>query len=188
MTFPKLTDRDRRTVRLATLGLGLYLALFFGFKVWGSLRGRRAEYAQLRREAVTLRQKFDLYHSRTVRLKRLMESFQMDPAQLNPTTLVADASAALQQTAMQGGLQLGPIRETLSRTSDRELGTIRLEAAGQVPQLITFLHRLRSLGFPLIIDSLQFSPEPRRPGFIKIQLGLILLNYDRWDEKEAPNA
>lgn len=188
MMFPKLTDRDRRTVRMAALGLSLYLALFFGLKVWGSLRERRAEYAQLRREAATLRQKFDLYHSRTVRLERLMDSFQMDPAQVNPTTLVADASAALQQTAMQGGLQLGPIRETLSRTSERELGTIRLEAAGQVPQLMTFLHRLRSLGFPLVIDSLQFSPEPRRPGFIKINLGLILLNYERWDEKEAPRA
>ncbi|HRI14320.1 MAG TPA: hypothetical protein PLX89_15105 [Verrucomicrobiota bacterium] len=188
MTFPTLTDRDRRTLRLAALGLGLYLALFFGWKALSFLGQRHAEYARLRREAASLRLKFELYDARVARLKKLMESFQMDPAQLSKTTLVADASAALQQAAMQGRLQLGPIRETLTRGSERELGTIRLEAAGQVPDLMAFLYRIRSLGFPLIIDSLQFGPEPRRPGTIKVTLGLILLNYDRWDEKEVPNA
>jgi hypothetical protein len=188
MPFPKLTDKDRRTLRLAAIGLTLYLVAFFGLKGLLFLGQRRAEYVRVRQEAEALRQRFDLYHSRSVRLERLMESFRMDPAALSTNTLVADASAALQQTALQGGLQLGPIRETLSRGSERELGTIQLEAAGPVPQLMTFLHRLRSLGFPVVIDSLQFSPEPRRPGFIKINLGLILLNYHRWDEKEGSNA
>ena len=188
MPLPQLTDRDRRTLRWAALGLGLYLALFFGWKTLDYLGRRRAEYAKLRSESAALRLKFELYHSRSVRLKRLMESFQMDPAQLKRSTLVADSIAALQQTATQGGLQLGPIRETLSRGSDRELGTIRLEASGQVPALMTFLHRLRSLGFPLVIDSLQFSPEPQRPGMIKVSLGLILLNFEQWEDKEVPNV
>ncbi len=188
MRFPKLTDRDRRTIRLASIGVSLYLVAFLGLKVLLFLGEQRASYARLRQEAVALRQRFDLYQSRAVRLERLMNSFQMDPSRLNATTLVADASAALQQTAMQGGLQLGPIRETLSRTSEREMGTIQLEASGQVPQLMTFLHRLRSLGFPVVIDSLQISPEPRRPGSFKINLGLILLNYQRWGEKEDTHA
>ena len=188
MRFPQLTDRDRRTIRLASIGLGLYLLAFFGFKILLFLGERRATYTRLRQEATALRQRFDLYQSRAVRLERLMVSFQMDPARLNSTTLVADASAALQQTATQGGLQVGPVRETLSLSSEREMGPIQLEASGQVPQLMTFLHQLRGLGYPLVIDSLQISPEQRRPGFLKINLGLILLNYQRWNEKEETRA
>ena len=174
MTFPTLTDRDRRTLRFAAVGIGLYLLIFFGWRAFGILGQKRTNYLQLRREAEGLRLRFELYDARAVRLKRLMESFQMDPAQLRPTTLVADATAALQQSAQHGGLQLGSIRETLARGSERELGTIRLEASGPVPALMTFLHRLRGLGYPLIIDSLQFAPEPTRPGNIKLSLGLIL--------------
>ena len=188
MTLPALTDRDRRTLRYASIGLGVYLALFGGWQAFRFLVQRRAEYRQLLREATGLRLKYELYDARVTRLRRLMESFRLDPAQLNKTTLVAQASAALQQSAAQGGLQLGPIRETLARGSERELGTIQLEASGQVPALMSFLHRLRSLGFPLVIDSLQLTSEPMRPGMIKLSLGLILLDYEQWDGKEVPNA
>ena len=188
MTFPALTARDRRTIRLAGMGLSAYLVVFGGWQLLSFLSQRHTEYRQLQRDAAALRLRFELYDSRAIRLQRLMESFQMDPARLNQTTLVAEIGTALQQSAAQGGIQLGPIRETLSRGNERELGTIRLEASGQVPALMAFLHRLRGLGFPLVIDSLQLSPEPNRPGMIKLSLGLILLNYERWDQKEGPNV
>lgn len=188
LSLPSLTDRDRRTVRIAALGLGAYLALFGGWRLFNFLGQRRAEYRQLLRDATAQRQKYELYEARAARLRKMMESFKLDPTQLRKTTLVADASAALQQSAMQSGIQLGPIRETLNRGAERELGSIRVEAAGQVPALMSFLHRLRSLGFPLVIDSLQLSPEPMRPGTIKVSLNLILLNYEQWDEKEGSNA
>ena len=188
MKFATLTARDRRTLRLAALGLGLYLALFGGWRLFQVAAQRRTEYRQLLREATALRQKFDLYDARVVRLRRLMESFQMDPAQLPRTTLVADASAALQRSAEQSGLQLGPIRETLNRSAEREVGAIRLEASGPVPALMTFLHRIRGLGFPLVMDSLQLNPEPMRPGTIRLSLNLILLNYEQWQEMEGPRG
>ncbi|MBN8247798.1 MAG: hypothetical protein J0L84_10185 [Verrucomicrobia bacterium] len=188
MKFPTLTDRDRRTVRLAAMGLGLYLVLFGGWRLFNAASQRRVEYRQLQREAAALRQKFDLYDSRVVRLRRLMESFQMDPSRLPTNTLVADASAALQQSAQQSGLQLGPIRETLNRGAEREVGSIRLEASGQVPALMAFLHRIRGLGFPLVMDSLQLNPEPMRPGMIRLSLNLILLNYGQWQETEGPRG
>ncbi len=188
MPLPTLTERDRRTVRNAAVGLGIYLVLFVGWQAFGFLGRRHTEYRQLQHEAVELKSRHELYGSRVTRLERLMETFQMDPARLAKPTLVARVGAALQQSALQGGIQLGPIRESLNRGSERELGTIQLEAMGQVPALMSFLHRLRGLGFPLVIDTLQISADPARPGMIKLNLGLILLDFEQWDKKELPDA
>jgi len=76
----------------------------------------------------------------------------------------------------------------MSRGTERELGSIQLEAAGQVTSLTTFLHRLGTLGFPVILDTVQFSSDPMRPGMIKISIALILLDYEQWDAREVPNA
>lgn len=188
MTFPSITERDRKTIRYASIGLGIYITLFGGWQVMRFLGRRHAEYGQLLRESANLKNKFELYDARVIRLRRLMESFQMDPAQLTNTTLVARATAAIQQSAAQGGLQLGPIRESLSRASERELGTIQLEVTGQVPAIMSFAHRLRSLGFPVVIDTLNLSSDAKAPGQVKLSLSLILLNYEQWDAKEIPNA
>ena len=188
MTFPALTKRDRQTIRYAAIGLSIYLALFGGWRAISFFGRRHAEYRQLLRESANLKLKFELYDARVIRLQRLMESFQMDPAQLTNTTLVARTTAAIQQSAAQGGLQLGPIRESLTRGSERELGTIQIEVTGQVTAVMTFAHRLRSLGFPIVIDTFHLASEPRGPGVVKLSLGLILLNYEQWDAKEVPSA
>ena len=188
MTLPRLTQRDRQTIRYAAIGLSLYLVLFWGWRVASFLNQRRTDYRQLQRASADLKTKYELYDARAIRLKRLIESFQMDPAQLTNSTLLARATAAIQQAATQGGVQLGPLRESLNRGSERELGTIQLEVTGQVPAIMSFAHRLRTLGFPVIIDTLQLAAEPRGPGMIKLSLGLILLNYELWDLKEVPNA
>lgn len=184
----QLTERDQRTVRWASVGLGVYLALFAGWKGMTLLNHKLSAYRKLQREAADLRTRFDTYNARAIRLQRLMEKHQMDPSALNRTTLVAQATSALQQSAMQGGVQLGAVRETLSRAADRELGTIQLEANGQVPALLSFLHRVRGMGFPFIIDGLQLTAEPTRPGMIKMRLGLILLNFEQWKDSEVPRG
>ncbi len=183
-----MTARDRRTVRYAGLGLGAYLLLFGGWKTLQILGSKRTAYLELRRQADEQRARIDLYSSRVIRLHRLMDAAQLDPAQISKPKLVGRASAAIQQAATQGGLQMGPIRETVARGSDRELGSIQLEAAGQVTSLTTFLHRLGSLGFPIILDTVQFSSDPMRPGMLKISVSLILLDYDQWDSREVPHA
>lgn len=188
MPLPTLTARDRRTLRLAGMGLGAYLLFFCGWTTVNFLGQRRTAYRQLQREAADEKTRLELYDSRVVRLHRLMDAAQMDPAQLSKPRLVARASAAIQQAAMQGGLQMGPIRETMSRGTERELGSIQLEAAGQVTSLTTFLHRLGTLGFPIILDTVQFSSDSMRPGMIKISIALILLDYEQWDAREVPNA
>lgn len=188
MTLPALTPRDRKTIRYGAIGIAIYLVLYGGWRAFSFLGQRRAEYRQLLRESADIKIKYELYDARVIRLKRQMEAFQMDPAQLTNSTLVARATAAIQQSATQGGLQLGPIRESLARGSERELSSIQLEVTGPVPAVMTFAHRLRTLGFPIIIDTLNLASEPRGPGLVKLSLGLILLNYPQWDLKEVPNA
>ena len=46
--MPTLTPREQRTLRLAAIAIGIYLALFFGMRIWKQLEAKRCEYEQLR--------------------------------------------------------------------------------------------------------------------------------------------
>ena len=87
-----------------------------------------------------------------------------------------------------GGVQLGPIRESAARPSAKELASIQLEGNGPVPALLTFLHRLETLGYPLILDSVQISSDPTRPGMIKLNLTIIILDFEQWKTEETRHA
>jgi hypothetical protein len=112
----------------------------------------------------------------------------MDPAKLSNASLVADASAAIQKAATTGGVQLGPIRETRARASSKELTTMQLEGSGPVTAIVTFLHRLESVGYPLIVDSVQLNPEASKPGMVKVTLTITILDFEQWKKEEAPNV
>src|SRR5437667_5262477 len=152
-----LTDREKRTVRIATVGIAIYLTIFFGARSWKYLEQRRSEYQQLVRDAHRLRQQIQPYEEKAIALKKLMENFHLDPARLSRASVVAEASAAIQKAAAVGGVQIGPIRESPARPSAKELASIQLEISGQVQSVITLLHRLDTLGYPLIIDSVQIN-------------------------------
>jgi hypothetical protein len=181
-----LTEREKRTVRFAAGGLAIYLVLFFGLQVWSYAGKKRAEYLQLVREAQNLRRDVEVHEVKLQTLKKLMDTFQMDPARQSRTSLLAQASAAIQRAAMGGGVQLGPIRESPGRPSSRELASMQVEALGPVPMLMGLLHRLESLGYPLVIDALQFTADPRQPGMVKLGLTIVILDFEQW--KEGPNA
>src|SRR5437773_38195 len=124
-----LTDREKRTVRIATLGIAIYLTIFFGARSW----------------------------------------------------------------------------ESPARPSAKELASIQLEISGQVQAVITLLHRLDTLGYPLIIDSVQINSGAGRqsgpaggrtgpmeptgaPGMVKISLTIVILDYDPWKNEEKRNV
>ena len=180
-----LTQREQRTVRLGGIALAGYLVLFAGLQIWGFISKRHAEYQGLLSEARTLRQKIILSRSKAEHASKLMESFQMDPVKLERATVLAQASAAIQRAAMGGGVQLGPIRESPARPSSKELGSIQLEALGPVPALLKFVQQTHSLGFPLIIDSMQIGSEPTRPGPIKQNLTIVILDFDQWKPEQT---
>lgn len=184
-----LSDRERRTLRLGGIGVAIYLVLFFGWLAFKHGERRRTEYHRLVREAAALNDKLALYDDKAVATKDLMERFRMDPSTLSRTTLVAQATAAIQRTALQGGLQLGPVRETPSRAAGRELSAVQLEGTGPVPAVLRFLQSLTTLGYPLVTDTVQFAPATTGPGHVKLSLTLIIPDFEQWSASRGrPDA
>jgi hypothetical protein len=181
-----LSDREKRTVRFAGIGIAVYLALFGGLQVWKFFGKKRTDYRQLVLEAKNLRAQIQPYQDKVLVVKKMMDDFHMDPARLKRETVVSDASAAIQKSAKSGGLQLGPIRESPTHGAGKSLATVQLEGSGQVPAVLTFLAGLNSVGFPVVVDAIQFSTDNSRPGQVKINLTLIILDFDA--TKEAPHA
>jgi len=183
-----LSDHEKRTIRFALVGISIYLALFGGLRCWRYLEKKRADYQYLVKQARVVKQEVQPYENKVLLVKKLMESLRIDPAKLSRASLVGSASSAIQQAAATGGLKLGPIRESPARPSTKELASMQLEGSGPVPAVTTFLHRLDTLGYPLIVDSVQLSPEPARPGMLKLNLTIIILDFDQWKKDEVPNA
>jgi hypothetical protein len=180
-----LTEHEKRTVRIAVVGILIYLVLFYGRQF---LEKRRLEYKQLVTEAKNLRQRVQPYESKVQVVKKLMDGFHMDPAKLQKASVVADASAAIQDRAKSGGLQLGPIRESLTRGSGKGLATVQLEGSGQIPAVLAFLGGLDRIGFPVIVDSIQFTGDNSRPGQVKVNLIITILDFEQWKGAEVPHA
>lgn len=184
-----LSDRDKRTLRFAAIGIAIYLALFGGFEVWKYFDQKRSDYLQLAREAQNLRQQILPYREKVLVVKKLMDEFHLDPAKLKKESVVSDASAAIQRAAASGGLQLGPLRENPAHGSAATLATMQLESSGQVPAVLSFLAGLNTIGFPVVVESVQFTADNSRPGQIKMNLTISILNFEPHDEsKEAAHA
>jgi hypothetical protein len=185
----KMTSREQRVVRYASVGIAIYLALFGGFKLWKFFHARRAEYRGLVAQAEDLRRQMLPYREKAVLVKKMMDDFHLDPATLKRETVVSDASAAIQKAAKLGGLQLGSIRETPAHGAGLALASVQLESSGQVPATLNFLAGLNTIGFPVLVDSVQFTADPMRPGQVKLNLTLLILDFSQQkDSQEAGHA
>ena len=182
-----LTDHEKRTVRRATIGIAIYLLLFCGFQMWKFLHRQRVEYLQLVADARELRLKVQAYQSRSESLKRMMEEYRLDPAKLSRETIVGEASSAIQKAASASGIQVGTVRESASRGSADEIATMQFEGSGSVPAVTGLLNRMQTLGYPLVIDSVQIAPD-NRPGMLKLSLTIVILNFEKWKTPEATHA
>ena len=183
-----LTDHEKRTIRIASILIGAYLVLFAGWKGWSGLSAKRHEYQAMLEKAQAKQKELQLYSDKADKIKDLMGKFKMDPAKLTRASVVAGASDAIQKAGRSGGVQFGPIRETHARTSAKELGSIQMEGNGQLPAVLKLLHNMESLGYPIIIDSVQITPNAMRPGMVKLNLTIIIMDFEAWKAKEAPNA
>ena len=186
--MPNYSAQEKRTIRFAVVVLVIFFGGWIGLRALKFLQGRRAEYNKLVVEGKSLADEIRPYRYKAQDAKALMERFQMDPAKLNRATVVADASAAIQKAAISVGIQLGPIRETPARTAVKELSSIQLDGMGQVQQIMTFLSRFETLGYPLIVDSMQITSTPQNPQMVKLHLTIIILDFDAWKAEERPNA
>jgi hypothetical protein len=183
-----LTERERRTVRIGAVAVAIYLVLFSGFGAWKSLGKKRTEYQDLIKDSLALRARIKPYEEKVLVVSKLMESFHLDPARLSRGTVVGSASAAIQKAAMSGGLQVGVIRESPAHATGKELATMQLDCSGPVPALMGFLSRMEGLGYPLIIESIHMTPENSRPGQVKMNLTVVILDFEQWKKEAPPNA
>lgn len=175
-----LTPRDKKTIRLAVIGISIYLVLFFGFRGWKRLETNRTSYRDLVERVNREEQDVRAFENRVLLFEKYRDSFQLDPTRLPKETLVADASAAIQSIARQDGLQLGPVRESPGRTTARELATIQFDGTGPLPAVLGLVHKVQTLGYPVVIDSLQLSQDASKPGTLKVNATLIILNFEFW--------
>jgi hypothetical protein len=182
-----LTDHEKRTVRRAAIGLGIYLVLFGGFQAWKFLEKRRTDYQQLVADAKTLRLQVQSYQDKALVVKRMMEDFHLDPAKLSRETIVGEASSAIQKAASASGIQVGTVRESAARGSGDEVASMQFEGSGPIPAVTGMLNRMQTLGYPLVIDSVQITPD-NRPGMVKVSLTIVILDFERWKNAEASHA
>lgn len=209
-----MTARDQRILKIGGLFAVAYLLAFYGFQFWRKGQKSQSDYQQLARKAQQMQQDFWEQQKKVLLYDKLSEAYHLDPRRISKDTLVADASAAIQNAAQQSGMRLGPFRETPGRQNARELSTIVIEGNGPITAALTLLHKIQTLGYPLIIDSIQLTqgggqsgggrggppgmPPGMMPGMpmgmggggppgqLKINLTVIILNYEQW--KEAPRA
>lgn len=182
-----VTDYEKRFIRRATIAIAIYLLVFGGFKIWQFLHHRHAEYVQLVADAQALKLKVQRYQERAEVVKRMMEDYHLDPAKLSRETVVGEASSAVQKAAASSGVAFSTVRESTSRGTGDEIATMQFEGSGQVMAVTGFLNRLQTLGYPLIIDSVQMTTGPQ-PGMMKLSLTVVILNYENWKNPEATHA
>jgi hypothetical protein len=184
-----LTNREKLMIRHGGIGIAIFLVLFVGFKIWKSFDQHRVDYQNLVQEAKDLRQKTLPYQDKVQLVQKMMDDFHLDPARLKRETVVSDANAAIQKAAKSGGLQLGPIHESPARGTGMTLATVQLEGSGQIPAVLSFLAGLNTIGFPLVVDSVQFTADNSRPGQVKMSLTILILDFDQQKmAKEAAHA
>lgn len=183
-----ITQREKRALLLAAAAIALYAVAFVGARFWKMLDAQRAEYVQLKREAQSLGLEIKTYQSKAEAVQKLMDTFKLDPAKLNKTNAVAEASAAIQKAAAAGGIQVGPVRESPGRPANKELATLQLEGTGPIPSVTALLSRLESVGYPLIIEAVQLTPMPGGAPVMKINLTITILDFEQWKKGAVPNA
>src|SRR5438552_4120268 len=102
--MPAITERDKRTIRIASVGIAIYLVLFFGLKAWKKLEGRRDDYQRLLTKVQKEEQDVRAYENKVLLFAKYRDAYRLDPDRLPTETLVAEASAAIQNAARQDGI------------------------------------------------------------------------------------
>jgi hypothetical protein len=184
----QLTPKEKRTIRIAAVCVSVYLVLFFGPGVRSYFAERRAAYDKLVEQAQDLRAVIKPYEGKVEVATNLMDRFKMDPAKLNRSSVMAEASAAIQKAAASEGVGVGPIRETPGRPSAKEAGAIQFEGTGPIVAVMDLLHHMDRIGFPVIIDTVTFSADPRMPNGIKVSMTIVVLDFDAWKPKEEEKS
>jgi hypothetical protein len=183
-----LSDQEKRTVRLASVVLAAGLLLAGGLWCGRRLQARRAAYRTLLVEAQDVRDEIDRYQDKAAVAQKLIDNFHLDPMTLARTSLVAQASSAIQKASSAAGVAAGSIRETPAHGAGKEIASIQFEGTGPVPAVMALLYQLERAGAPLIVDSVRITGSPRQPGAVKVNLTIVVLDFEQWKAEGPPHA
>ena len=178
----RLTDRDRRTIKLAGFGLLAYLVLFYGVSTWRYLESCLADHELLRLEASEVGLEVTAELKKWKRFRALREKWTIDLDSLDPKTVVSAAFDAIQTAAGKCGVGLGATQEIARRANAKELRVFQLQGSGATDSVMKFLHNLPRLGYPLVVDRLQVKGVPKKPGMLSVTLSVAILNFEAWQE------
>jgi hypothetical protein len=181
-----LTAREKRTVRIGAIAVAAYLLLFYGSKGWRWLEGKRAECAAVALEAEQLKLEILREQSKARRLKALKESWRIRLDGLREETVVGEARGAIQGAAQAAGFQIASSRESPGRGGGKDLATFQLEGQGPPGAALLFIHKLRTIGYPIAIDRLQVQASGgKEPGPVRMSLTAVVLGFREWKAPEG---
>ena len=183
-----LTDREKRTLRLAGILVAAYLVLFYGVKFFGYLESRRTAYDEAYLQAQTLQVERLREIQKRKRLEKLKAEWNIDFEKLGKKTVVGDARMALEATARACGVRLGFSKESPGRVRSGELTVFQVQGSGKTRNVARFLHSLKTrLGYPMVVDRIHLKAQ-KRPGLASFTFTTTLLGYSTWKSKEASRA
>ena len=180
-----MSERDKKLIRFTSIGLGIYLVIFFGFELLAKAEEARRSYKALVSEARNFNDMLKPYETRILLLEKLRKDLNVEPGGLDSETLVADVSAAIQEAAGQCGLGLGPLQESPSRATGATLTTMRLSGEGQIESIIKFVHAAPRLGFPILIETLNVSGDESSGAQRRFDMELRVLDYKNWKPQKG---
>jgi hypothetical protein len=183
-----LTSREKRTVKIGVIAAAAYLLLFYGSKGWRWLEAKRAECAEVAIEAEKLKLEILREEVKAKRLKTLREGSRIRLEGLREETVVGEARGAIQGAAQAAGFQIASSRESPGRGAGKELATFQLEGQGPAGAGLLFLHKLRTIGYPVAIDRLQFQAvagDGKGQGQVRLSLTAVVLGFREWKSPEG---
>jgi len=174
----KLTAREKRTVKIGVSALLGYLALFYGFKGFQAAEAWRGRYEQAELACSAVERDILRERAKAQRLEKLRSVFRFEPDRQRPETVVGDVRVQLQKLSQQAGFALGSSKESPGRPDGKELAVLELEGLGPTLSAIRFLDAARTIGYPLVVDRMEWKTGGLPPGQVRLTLGVVVLRYE----------
>jgi len=184
----KLSDREKRTIRIAAIAVGAYLILFLGHKTYSALEGERTAYQTLRQESDAVHIRLAKETRKRARLKALWNHWRLDVDRLALDTVVGDARVAIEKAAKACGVGLGFARESPGRARAHVLAVFQLSGSGQTESVAKFFDQITRTGYPVLLDTIHLKTTTKQPEKVTFSFSVSLVDYLNWTASEGRRA
>jgi hypothetical protein len=184
----KLSDREKRTIRIAAIGLGAYLVLFIGHKTYSALESERTAYQTLQQESDAVDIRWLKEQKKRARLEALRDHWQLDVDRLALDTVVGDARVAIEKAAKTCRVGLGFARESPGRARAHVLAVFQLSGSGKTDAVAKFFDQISRTGYPVLLDTIHLKTTTKQPGKVTFSFSVSLIDYLNWTAPEGRRA